>query len=89
MIRSLTRPMQRRPDCGRPYDVLRYLDYCLDPKRPFVVNLNGGPGEMFRALREAEAGMWAAHERFEYEKARIDALRRLIEAYHDLDRLNA
>jgi hypothetical protein len=69
--------------------VLRYIDFCLDPRRPFVFNLNGGPGEMRRALREANAGLWAAEERLAYTQDVVDAQRRLVAAVEDLRDLNA
>lgn len=87
--KSVPAPMRPgRPDCGRPYDVLRYIDYCLDPKRPFVLNLNGGPGEMHRALREALAGMWAAEERLRNAQAVVDAQEKLVEALTELEGLH-
>jgi len=69
--------------------VLRYIDFLLDPQRPLVVNLNGGPGEMWRALREANAGLWAAEERLAYTAAKVDAQTRFVEALEDLVDLNA
>lgn len=77
-----------RGECGRPYDVLRYIDYCLDPKRPLVMDVNGGAGEMRRALREAEAGLRAAAERLRNAYAAVDAQRKLVEALEELDRVH-
>jgi hypothetical protein len=81
-------PDRRRwPACGRPHDVLRFIDYCLDPERPFVMNMNGGVGEMRRALREANCGLRAADARYWNAVDHYHALRKIHEGTMELERV--
>jgi len=79
--------MTRAPVRGRPYDVLRYVDYVLDPKRSMVVDLNGGVAETYRGLREAMAGLYAAEGRLAVARAEYAGLDSIVRGMEGLEAL--
>jgi hypothetical protein len=78
----------RHPERGRPRDVLLFIDFVLDPDRPVMMNLNGGPAEAYKMLPVCNAGLWASQARLDYARAEIEALTKIQEGMEALANLS-
>lgn len=69
-----------RPRKGRPRDVLLYIDYCLDPRRPCPYDVCGGEAEARRVLPAAEAALYASQERLRYAQGAVRTQKAVVAA---------
>jgi hypothetical protein len=79
--------VKRHPKHGRPRDVLLFIDFVIDPKRPVMMNLNGGTAEAYQMLPVAIAGLWASQAKLDYARAEVDALVKIKEGMEALAEL--